>query len=30
MMELRFIGIDPETGTDNCPAVFVEEDTGIW
>jgi hypothetical protein len=28
MMELRFIGIDPETGTDNCPAVFVEEDSG--
>jgi hypothetical protein len=24
-MALRFIGIDPETGGDHCPAVFVDE-----
>jgi hypothetical protein len=27
-MPLRFVGIDPETGGDNCPAVVVEEKTG--
>jgi hypothetical protein len=27
-MAVRFIGIDPETGGDNCPAVFIDEDTG--
>ena len=27
-MALRFVGIDPETGGDNCPAVFVDEETG--
>jgi hypothetical protein len=27
-MALRFIGIDPETGGDNCPAVFIDEETG--
>ena len=27
-MELRFIGIDPATGGDHCPAVFVDEETG--
>jgi hypothetical protein len=26
-MALRFIGIDPDTGGDHCPAVFVDEDT---
>jgi hypothetical protein len=26
-MGLRFIGIDPDTGGLNCPAVFVDEDT---
>jgi hypothetical protein len=26
-MALRFIGIDPETGGLNCPAVFVDEET---
>jgi hypothetical protein len=26
-MALRFVGIDPNTGQDNCPAVFVDEDT---
>ncbi|MFE7241704.1 hypothetical protein [Streptomyces sp. NPDC057582] len=25
-MALRFIGIDPETGGGNCPAVWVDED----
>lgn len=30
-MRLRFVGIDPDTGGNNCPAVFVDEDTGdIW
>ncbi|RSO07022.1 hypothetical protein DMH18_26675 [Streptomyces sp. WAC 06783] len=24
-MALRFIGIDPETGGGNCPAVWVDE-----
>jgi hypothetical protein len=27
-MALRFIGIDPDTGGDHCPAVFIEEETG--
>jgi hypothetical protein len=27
-MGLRFIGIDPATGGLNCPAVFVDEETG--
>jgi hypothetical protein len=27
-MGLQFIAIDPETDTDHCPAVFVEEETG--
>ena len=27
-MALVFIAIDPETDTDHCPAVFVEEKTG--
>ena len=27
-MGLRFIGIDPETDGDHCPAVFVDEGTG--
>jgi hypothetical protein len=26
-MGLRFVGIDPNTGQDHCPAVFVDEDT---
>lgn len=26
-MALRFIGIDPNTGQDNCLAVFVDEET---
>jgi hypothetical protein len=25
---LRFIGKDPESDTNNCPAVFIEEETG--
>jgi hypothetical protein len=25
---LEFIGKDPESDTNNCPAVFVEEETG--
>jgi hypothetical protein len=30
-MRIRFVGIDPGTGGDHCPAVFVDEDTGeIW
>ena len=28
VMALRFIGIDPDTGGDHCPAVFVDEETG--
>ena len=27
-MALIFITIDPETDSDHCPAVFVEEETG--
>jgi hypothetical protein len=27
-MGLKFIAIDPDTDTDHCPAVFVEEGTG--
>ena len=27
-MALEFIGIDPETGGDHCPAVFIDEETG--
>jgi hypothetical protein len=27
-MALRFVGIDPNTGGDNCPAAFVDEETG--
>ena len=27
-MALRFLAIDPETNGDNCPAVFLEEETG--
>ncbi len=27
-MALVFIAIDPETDSDHCPAVFVEEETG--
>jgi hypothetical protein len=27
-MALRFVGIDPETGGDHCPAVFIDEETG--
>lgn len=27
-MALIFIAIDPETDSDHCPAVFVEEGTG--
>ncbi|HEY4464022.1 MAG TPA: hypothetical protein VGN41_15260 [Streptosporangiaceae bacterium] len=26
-MALTFVAIDPNTGGDNCPAVFIEEDT---
>lgn len=30
-MRIRFVGIDPDTGGNNCPAVFVDEDSGdIW
>ncbi|MEV7285245.1 hypothetical protein AB0O01_11890 [Streptomyces sp. NPDC093252] len=25
-MDLEFIGIDPETGSGNCPAVWVDRD----
>jgi hypothetical protein len=25
---LRLVGIDPDTNGDNCPAVFVDQDTG--
>jgi hypothetical protein len=28
LMALRFVGIDPETGGDHCPAVFIDEETG--
>lgn len=27
-MALRFIGIDPDTGGDHCPAVFIDEESG--
>lgn len=27
-MSIRFVGIDPDTGGNNCPAVFVDEETG--
>ena len=27
-MGLRFVGIDPETDVEHCPAVFVDEGTG--
>jgi hypothetical protein len=27
-MQLVFIGIDPDTNGDNCPAVFVDAETG--
>lgn len=27
-MALKFLAIDPDTDTDHCPAVFVEEETG--
>ena len=27
-MGLKFIAIDPDTDTDHCPALFVEEETG--
>jgi hypothetical protein len=27
-MALKFIGIDPDTGGDHCPAVFIDEETG--
>jgi hypothetical protein len=27
-MALEFVAIDPETDTDHCPAVFVEEESG--
>jgi hypothetical protein len=27
-MALKFLAIDPETNGDNCPAVFLEEETG--
>jgi hypothetical protein len=27
-MALIFVAIDPNTGGDNCPAVFIEEESG--
>ncbi|HWG60170.1 MAG TPA: hypothetical protein VG253_00525 [Streptosporangiaceae bacterium] len=27
-MALQFIGKDPESDTNNCPAVFIDEETG--
>ena len=27
-MALRFLAIDPDTNGDNCPALFLEEETG--
>jgi hypothetical protein len=27
-MTLRFLAIDPETNGENCPALFLEEETG--
>jgi hypothetical protein len=30
-MRLSFVGITPDTPTDECPAVYVDEDTGeFW
>jgi hypothetical protein len=25
---IRFVGIDPDTGGNNCPAVFLDDETG--
>jgi hypothetical protein len=31
MMRLSFVGIDPGSPDNGCPAVFVDEDTGdLW
>lgn len=27
-MALKFLAVDPDTNGDNCPAVFLEEETG--
>lgn len=27
-MGIRFVGIDPATGGNNCPAVFLDDETG--
>ena len=27
-MTLRFLAIDPDTNGENCPALFLEEETG--
>lgn len=27
-MSLRFLAIDPDTNGENCPALFVEQETG--
>jgi hypothetical protein len=27
-MKIHFVGIDPNTGGDHCPAVFIDEETG--
>jgi hypothetical protein len=27
-MTLRFLAIDPDTNGENCPALFVEQETG--
>jgi hypothetical protein len=27
-MRLVFMGIDPDTDADHCPAVFIDEETG--
>jgi hypothetical protein len=27
-MRLRFVGIDPDTDSDHCPAVFVDIESG--
>jgi hypothetical protein len=27
-MALEFVGKDPESDTNNCPAVFIDEETG--
>jgi hypothetical protein len=29
-MALRFLGIDPATDGDNCPTVWIDEDTGDY